>query len=230
MNRFCRLGFVLSVTSSFFVASCGPNSAAAAEDAVHEHDPTSTTVFGVRLLLFMEYPHLVRGAPARFLAHLTVLETGEPVRSGTVTLEIGGSRFSIDAPKREGLFIPEGSLPEPGTFDARLIVKGEQADESLDLGEIVVHANEEGADRAAHSEGGDEPADAVPFLMEPQWKVKLLLAQAGKRTLNKRLIVPGRAVAPEGMSAESWMLSSATGSKLREPARTCVAHAEIRTA
>ena len=214
MNRLCFLGFVLSITSHFFVASCGPNSAAAAKDAAHSHDPTSTTAFGERLLLFLEYPHLVRGAPARFLAHLTVLETGEPVRSGSVTLEIGASRLSVDAPKREGLFIPEGSLPEPGTFKGRLIVKSDQAQETLDLGEIVVHANEAGADHAAHSEAGDEPPNLVPFLMEPQWKVKLLLAQAGKRTLSKRLIVPARAVAPEGMSA---VVSASVGGRLIAP-------------
>jgi multidrug efflux pump subunit AcrA (membrane-fusion protein) len=214
MNRLCFLGFVLSITSPFFAASCGPNSAAVAEDAAHSHDPTSTTVFGERLLLFMEYPHLVRGASARFLAHLTVLETGEPVRSGTVTLEIGSTRLTVDAPRREGLFIPEGSLPEPGTVNGRLIVKSEQAEETLELGEIVVHANEEGADRAAHSEAGDEPPNAVPFLMEPQWKVKLLLAQAGKRTLSKRLIVPARAVAPEGMSA---VVSPSVGGRLTAP-------------
>ena len=214
MNRHCFLGFVLSITTLVFGASCGPDSAAAAEDAAHSHDPTSTTVFGERLLLFLEYPHVVRGVPTRFLAHLTVLATGEPVRSGTVTLEIGAARLSVDAPKREGLFIPEGSSAEPGTFHGRLIVKSEQAEETLDLGEIVVHANEEGADQAAHSEGGDEPANAVPFLMEPQWKVKLLVAQAGKQTLSKRLIVPARAVAPEGLSA---VVSSSVGGRLTAP-------------
>lgn len=214
MNRHCFLGFVLSITTLVFGPSCGPNSAAAAEDAAHSHDPTSTTVFGERLLLFMEYPHIVRGVPTRFLAHLTVLATGEPVRSGTVTLEIGAARLSVDAPKREGLFIPEGSSAEPGTFNGRLIVKSEQAQETLDLGEIVVHANEEGADQAAHSDAGDEPPDAVPFLMESQWKVKLLLAQAGKRTLSKRLIVPARAVAPEGMSA---VVSPSVGGRLTAP-------------
>lgn len=214
MNRLCFLGFVLSITSPCFLASCSPDSPAAGEDAAHSDEPTSTTVFGERLLLFMEYPHLVRGTPARFLAHLTVLETGEPVRSGTVTLEIGAARLSVDAPKREGLFVPEGDLPEPGTFSGRLIVKSEQAEEALDLGEIVVHADGESADLAAHAEAGDEPPNAVPFLMEPQWKVRLLLAQAGKRTLAKRLIVPGRAVAPEGMSA---VVSASFGGRLTAP-------------
>jgi membrane fusion protein, heavy metal efflux system len=214
MNRHRILGFVLSVTHLLIGASCGPDPAAAAEDAAHSHDPTSTTVFGERLLLFMEYPHLVRGVPARFLAHLTVLATGEPVRAGTVTLEIGASRFSVDAPKREGLFIPEGSLPEPGTFAGRLVVKSGQAEEMLDLGEIIVHANEDGADQAAHAEVGEEPPNAVPFLLEPQWKVKLLLAEALPRKLSKRLIVPARAIAPEGMSA---VVSPSLGGRLVAP-------------
>ncbi len=210
MNRHRFLGLVLGTLSCG--VSCGPPSVAIEEE--HSHDPTSTTVFGERLLLFMEYPHLVRGAPARFLAHLTVLETGEPVRSGRVTLEIGASRFSVDAPKREGLFIPEGSLLEPGTFDGRLIVQSEQAEESLDLGEIVVHAHEAGAEEAAQAADGDEPPNAVPFLMEPQWKVKLLVARAARRTLSKRLIVPARAVAPEGMSA---VVSPPVGGRLTAP-------------
>jgi RND family efflux transporter MFP subunit len=182
-------------------ASCGPPSSAASGQEDHSHDPTSVTVFGERLLLFMEYPHLVRGAPARFLAHLTVLATGEPVRSGTVTLEIGATRLSVDAPKREGLFIPEGSAAEPGTFGGRLIVESEQAEEMLDLGPIIVHAGDAEADRAAHSAAGEEPPNAVPFLMETQWKVKLLLGKAESRTLSKRLVVPARAVVPEGLSA-----------------------------
>lgn len=219
MNRHCFLAFVLSITTLVFGASCAPNSAAAAEDPTHSHDPVSTTVVGERLLLFMEYPHVVRGAPARFLAHLTVLATGEPVRSGAVTLEIGAARLAADAPRREGLFVPEGSLPEPGTFHARLIVRGEQAEETLDLGEIVVHASQEAADRAANSRAEDEPSDAVPFLMEPQWKVRLLLAQAGKRTLNKRLIVPARAVAPEGMSA---IVSAPVRGRLVAPPATVI--------
>ncbi len=214
MIRHRFLSSVLSLPILLCGLSCGPQSNAAAVEEEHSHDPTSVTVFGERLLLFMEYPHLVRGAPARFLAHLTVLETGEPVRSGTVMLEIGATRLTADAPKREGLFIPEGSPAEPGTFAGRLIVKSEQAEETLDLGPIAVHASDAEADRAAHAEGGDEPPNAVPFLMEPQWKVKLLLARAESRTLSKRLVVPARAVAPEGLSA---VVSSSVAGRLAAP-------------
>ncbi|MEW6072903.1 MAG: efflux RND transporter periplasmic adaptor subunit [Planctomycetota bacterium] len=214
MIRHRFLTSVLSLPILVCGVSCGPQSSAAVVEGEHSHDPTSVTVFGERLLLFMEHPHLVRGAPARFLAHLTVLETGEPVRSGTVTLEIGSARLTVEAPKREGLFIPEGGSGEPGTFAGRLIVKSEQAEETLDLGPIVVHASDAEADRAALAQGGDEPSNAVPFRMEPQWKVKLLLAKAETRTLSKRLVVPARAVAPEGMSAE---VSSSVAGRLVVP-------------
>jgi cobalt-zinc-cadmium efflux system membrane fusion protein len=214
------LSFVLVLPVLVLGPSCGSRASAAALEEEHSHDPASVTVFGERLLLFMEYPHLVRGAPARFLAHFTVLATGEPVRSGTVTLEIGPSRLTVDAPKREGLFIPEGSPTEAGTFQGRLIVESSQARETLELGPIVVHASEAEADRAAHSEGGEEPASTVPFLMEPQWKVKLLLARAESRTLNERLVVPGTVVAPEGRSA---VVSSSVAGRLVAPSAGALA-------
>ncbi len=210
MHRPCLLAATVSIPA-LFLTSCGPQAAASAAQEAHSHDPTSTTVFGERLLLFMEYPHLVRGAPARFLAHLTVLATGEPVRTGSVTLEIGDMQLTVDAPEREGLFIPEGSPPEAGTFAGRLVVRSEQAEESLDLGELVVHADHEAADHAAHEEEGDEPPNSVPFLMESQWKVKLLVAEAGSRTLSERLHVPARAAAPEGRAV---VVSPSVGGRL----------------
>ncbi len=213
MNPRLTLGIVVSIYSLFLAAGCGRRSAAA-EDPAPSLEPTSATVFGERLLLFMEYPHLVRGVPARFLAHLTLLGSGEPIRSGTVTLEIGTSRFAIAAPKREGLFIPEGSFTESGRFPGRLIVRSDQAEESLELGEVVVHASEGDAAAAASSSAGDEPPNAVPFLMEQQWKVKLLLAAAAPRLLTERLIVPARAAAPEGSSA---VVSPPVGGRLMAP-------------
>lgn len=210
MNRLPFLVLPLFLSA----ASCGPTSAAAAQDAHHEHDPASVTVFGERLLLFLEHPHLVQGVPARFLAHLTVLATGEPVRAGTVTLELGPTRLTVDAARREGLFVPEGSPSEAGTFAGRLVVRSDQAEETLELGPIVVHASGAEADAAAHASGGEEPANAVPFLMEPQWKVGLLLARAQGRRLAERLVVPARAVAPEGLSA---VVSSPVAGRLLAP-------------
>ncbi len=201
MKRHCVLGFVLSISVLALSMGCGPEPFAAEEARSNQIEPTSTTVHGERVLLFMEYPRLIRGEPATFLAHLSVRATGEPVRSGGVILEAGPTTLSVEAPKREGLFLPEGRFPEPGRFLARLVVKSEQVEEALDLGEIVVHATEAEARAAAEAESREELANTVPFLMEQQWKVRLLLADAEPRRMSRRLVVPARAVTPEGMSA-----------------------------
>ena len=172
--------------------AAGPASEAA------ELEPQSHTVFGERLLLFLEFPHLVKGQEARFLAHLSVLADGEPVRAGRVTLHIGPTALSAETPKREGLFIPTGSAPTAGTFPSRLVVESPQASETLDLGEITVHPDAAAARKASEAEAGEPLAGSVPFLMEQQWKVKLLLARAGPATLARRLILPAQSRIPEG--------------------------------
>jgi len=172
---------------------------AAAEPA--ELDPKTATVFGERALLFMEYPPLVAGESARFLAHLSVLADGEPVRSGRVRLEVGSFSLAVEAPARDGLFVPEGAFASPGTFPARLVIESPQVTETLALGDVVVHSGEADARTASEADSGDEPPGAVPFLMEQQWKVSLLLAEAVPRRLARRLSVPAQAAFAEGASA-----------------------------
>jgi RND family efflux transporter MFP subunit len=214
MNRQPRFSFFLSITAFAISSSCGESTRAEEQGSPRSANPISATVYGERVLLFMEYPHLVQGSPARFLAHLTVLETGEPVRSGVVTLEVGASALSVDAPKREGLFVPEGSLPQPGSFPARILVRSEQVEEVLDLGEIIVNTSAEAAANEAASGSGEDPPSAIPFLMEQQWRVRLLLARAGPQLLTRRHVVPARAVAREGASA---VVSSSVGGRLVAP-------------
>lgn len=180
-----------------------------------ELEPATVTVFGERTLLFMEHPPLVPGVAARFLAHLTVAATGEPVRAGRVVLEIGGTSLSVDAPKRDGLFVPEGTLPAAGTFSARLVVTSEQVQETLELGQLHVYASVDDARRAAAAEVGAAAPNEVPFLMEQQWKVKLLLAEARPTTLSRRLVLPARARVPEGSAAS---VSAGAAGRLLAPA------------
>jgi cobalt-zinc-cadmium efflux system membrane fusion protein len=188
--------------------------AAPAHDHAHEEElePVSQTVFGARLLLYLEHAPVVRGEPVRFLAHFSVLASGAPVRSGRVILEIGAERLVAEAPTRDGLFIPEASFPAAGSFPARIVLESEEVSETLPLAPVVVHASLHDAEHAA--EGSAEPADAVPFLLEQQWKIGLLLAVAGPRPLSQRLVLPAQAVAPEGLSA---VVSSPVGGRLVAP-------------
>jgi len=150
----------------------------------------------------MEYPRLVPGLEARFLAHVTVLATGEPVRSGQLRLELSdgpdGSRVLEAAqPARDGLFIPVGTFDVPGQYTARIVVTSDQIQETITLQPIVVHADMASAFEAAEAEATDEPADVVPFLLEQQWKIGLLMEQVERHSLTQRLQVPGEVEAPQ---------------------------------
>jgi RND family efflux transporter MFP subunit len=183
---------------SLLSAAAPPPAAQPEEDEIA---PVVTTHFGERVLLFMENPRLVVGEPARFLAHFSVLATGEPVRSGRVVLSIGSTTLTVDAPKRDGLFIPEGSFPSAGGFPVTIALQSAQATETLELGAFTVYATSTEARAAAEAAAEDEPAGAVPYLMEQQWKVKTLLAEAAPRQLTRRLAVPAEVVLAEGAAA-----------------------------
>jgi membrane fusion protein, heavy metal efflux system len=198
----------LTIASLLIVTACERSAThehehAPASASENELEPLTATVFGEQLLLFMEYPPLVRGTSARFLVHLSVAASGEPVRAGRVVLEVGSASLEVDAPKREGLFVPEGAFTSAGVLRARLSVTGAQAQETLDLGEIVVHESIEQARTAAESNAAAHAANEVPFLMEQQWKVKLIVAEARPRTLSQRLVVPARTRIPDGALASA---------------------------
>ncbi len=187
----------------FCASSCSPASESLASEVepAEEPEPVAVTVFTDTVQLFMEYPRLFPGVEARFLAHVTVLETGAPIRTGELRLELtsgGGAMRTIEAlqPTRDGLFIPEGTFDRPGQFQARILVESEQAQATIELAPIVVHQNLAEAFAAAEAEASEEPADAVPFLLEQQWKIGLLMEMAERRSLTKRLQVFGEVEAP----------------------------------
>lgn len=158
----------------------------------------TVTAFTEKVLMFTEYPQLVRGEPAEFLAHFTVLATGEPVRSGTLTIEATAAdgtveSLKVDAPARDGLFKPEHAFQKAGTYQARLVVDSPQVQDSLSL-ELTVHADSSAAAKAAEAASGGDPPDAISFLLEQQWKVGTLLGQVQRRTLTRRLQLPGEIV------------------------------------
>jgi multidrug efflux pump subunit AcrA (membrane-fusion protein) len=178
-------------------ATAGPDDHAHAEDGP---EPVSVTLFTSKVLLFMEYPQLVQGEPAAFLAHFSVLATGEPVRSGTMTLEATGPDGAVEVvkaegPTRPGIFIPEHAFRSQGTYQARLILDSPQVRDTVDLGQMTVHATAEAAHEAAHRSVEEDPPDAVPFLLEQQWKVGTLLGRVERRSLTRRLRLPGEITA-----------------------------------
>lgn len=190
-------------------AGCAPVKypiASASEAGAEEPDPVAVTVFTDRVELFMEFPRMLPGVEARFLAHVTVLATGEPVRSGRLRLEFTGGPSAPPAleaaqPTRDGLFIPVGALETPGTYAARIRVESDQVNETIPLAPIVVHADLADAFAAAEADAEEDPPGTVPFLLEQQWKIGLLMEQVGRQSLTRRLQVPGEIIPPQGSMA-----------------------------
>ncbi len=183
-------------------------------------EPVVITLFTPTLELFMEYPQLVKGQEAEFLAHLSVLATGEPVRTGSLVFEATGADGRIvsrklDAPRREGLFVPAPTFDEAGAYHLRLVVDSPQARETIDVGEIRVYPDARAAEEAGARAAEPEQPNLVSFLMEQQWKIGMRLGQAGKRTLTRRLVVPGQVIAPQGASA---VVSAPVSGRLLPPA------------
>ena len=169
-------------------------------------EPISVTLFTSKVLLFMEYPHLVQGEQADFLAHFSVLSTGEPVRSGSLTFEVtrpdGSSvKLTWEQPRRDGLFVPEWVFETAGEYQLRLLLNSPQVQDVVDVGSVIVHATAHDAEHAAEAAAEDDPPNSVPFLLEQQWKIGTLYEKAAKRTLVHRLPLPGQIVAPQGASA-----------------------------
>jgi hypothetical protein len=91
-----------------------PASAAPAEDEGPE--PVAVTVFTDKVELFMEYPRLLPGLEARFLAHVTVLATGEPVRTGLERTAAG--RWARAGGDRRRPEHPRPATPRPFGLEA----------------------------------------------------------------------------------------------------------------
>ena len=211
-NRSSLLRAAILALSACAPLACTPE-APSAGDAHSDHGraPRSLTIGGRHLLVYIEHPHLVRGADADFLVHLSILASGEPVRAGTATLSIGDTRLEAKAPKRDGLFVPRGAAPQAGTFAGKLSVQCGDASEEFDLGQIVVHADAQTAESAAQAEAGEDPAGGVSFLLEQQWQVKLLSTLAAPATIADRVRVPVRIETQDGAQA---IISSSVAGRL----------------
>jgi len=177
----------------------------------HGHDaeglkPIVVTSFTPKIELFMEYSPPVAQEPVKFLAHLTVLATGKPVCAGSLTLEAQSpngerQRFTVDAPARDGLFIPEAVFGAAGQYRVRFILKSPQVEETIELATLMVYASDEAAEESEDQGDDEEAPDAISFLMEQQWKIGMRLDQAARRTLVHHIQVPGQISAPRGASA-----------------------------
>lgn len=210
------------VLAACLPAACAPD-AHSADAHGHPHEaegpaPRTLTLVGRNLLVYIQHPHLARGVEAEFLVHATLLASGEPVRAGSAVLEIGTARIEAAGPKRDGLFVPKGAAAQAGSFAGKLAIRCGEASEDFELGAVVVHADAKTAEDAARAEKHEDPPGAVPFLLEQQWQIKLLVAAAAPAKIARHLKVPVRIASQDG--AEAVVSSTVAGRLVVDGGRT----------
>ncbi|MCM8533284.1 MAG: efflux RND transporter periplasmic adaptor subunit, partial [Lentisphaeraceae bacterium] len=101
--------------------------------------------------------------------------------------------ISVDAPKRDGLYIPEYTFTTAGTYKASLLLKTDllEKEDRINLEDFIVHQD---ASKLKNDE--EEEDGAITFLLEQQWKIPVTYAKAQKRDLSEQLRVTGQFAVP----------------------------------
>ncbi|MEW6158209.1 MAG: efflux RND transporter periplasmic adaptor subunit [Verrucomicrobiota bacterium] len=193
-------------------------------DGGHEHEEKTAqlTVWTDRYEIFAEYQAPVVSKPARFITHVTDLETWKPRREGMVkfVLRQGATVFEHPqaTPQRAGIYIPAITFPNSGDWQATLLIPTGNTNVPVDLGTIKVYADDHSA---AHAEF-PEPPEGVSFLKEQQWKILTRTELVKKRKLVERVQVPAQVRAKPGLSASvaaplAGHMSAVSGKEFPQP-------------
>lgn len=158
------------------------------EEEVHGGHSGGTVVsdYNEMTELFLEYRPLVMGKNRRFDAHLTWLDTYDPVTKGTLTAELtwpDGSKDTAEANPSDvqGIFRPLLTASKSGSATLRLVHTSPRGTSTHDLGEITVWAtSEEGATAVPEEE---EIEGAIAFPKEVQWRVPFMTKAASMTDL-----------------------------------------------
>jgi membrane fusion protein, heavy metal efflux system len=187
----------------------GPDDhASASDDHGHDHEGASevVTVWGEVTQLFAEFPALVVGDESVFAAHVTRLQDHFAIDRGRVVVELSGGghpveRFSVEQPAVAGIFRPVVRPAYAGERELVLRLDSPAASEVHEMGRFTVFATRAEADAAAGDGGDDEPAGAISYLLEQQWRVPFRVEQIEARQMRASVPAFGRLTLPHDAEA-----------------------------
>lgn len=216
------LRLALITTLALLLVGCGGNTtgestaegghAHGEETHTHESGTESTTDSGgvpsfavtawsEETELFFEHPPLVAGQRSSpWAIHVTRLSDYQPIGEGKLTLRFrrpDGAAYvhTANAPSRPGIFTPQPEIPETGTFQLFMIVDSPQMRDTIEVGDVQVHASADEA-RAPAASGGD-----ITFLKEQQWSIDFGVETAAVRPVRPSVEAPGEIVPVAGQFA-----------------------------
>jgi membrane fusion protein, heavy metal efflux system len=157
-----------------------------------ERGDMAITHFTERTELFVEFPQLVVGEESPFAAHVTDLADFRPLLAGEVTAVLSAPgmaalRFSSEAPRAPGIFVPVVAPVRSGLHTLAIEVRAESYAVTHELGTVMVFPDLP----AALREAPEEDVEGVAFLKEQQWQVDFATAPVGPQTLRHALPAAG---------------------------------------
>ena len=181
---------------AILVAAMGMVNCRRASDAPKAEPATlNVTHWTPQSELYMEYPPLAAGQPARFAVHLTRLDDFKALNAGTPSIEFAPERggaptvFRGSPPSRPGAFRVEGAPPAAGTYRWALTIDAPNLADRHELGTVTVFADESSAIAAAEKRPADDPA-AIAYLKEQQWTNPFATAAVQDAELRSSIRVP----------------------------------------
>jgi membrane fusion protein, heavy metal efflux system len=161
---------ILTIAVATTVAGCGRSAVMPpAESAT-----LNVTDWTAKTELYMEYPPLVAGRPARFAVHLTKLDDFQALKAGTSSIEFvpeSGGKSTVlrgNPPSRPGAFRVDGTPPAAGRYRWALLVEGPNLNDRHELGTVTVFADDASANADAVKRPPEDPT-AIAYLKEQQW-------------------------------------------------------------
>ncbi len=150
--------------------------------------------------LFLEYPHVVAGEQTgNWAIHLTDMEDFKPIRSGTLTVNFVNDQataetFQVDAPTRDGIFLVDPVVRQPGLYRVELVLTSPQVNSQHILAQVRVYSSVEEAlmAEAVEDEGG------ISFLKEQQWVIPFAVHPLDEHEVQRTVTGPAEIVPPDG--------------------------------
>jgi len=191
------------LTIAVLLAASACSNGNRAADAEPERGSVVVTQWNDSTELFLEYPHPVAGrATGNWAIHLSSMKDFAPVRSGTLTVRFmavqrAAESFTIEVPARDGIFLLDPVIANPGTYRVELALASLQVTSSHVLPEVRVFASETEVPMAEEEQGG-----AIAFLKEQQWQIPFEVLTARESDVQRTVTAPGEIAPPDGALVE----------------------------